>query len=59
VLPLICIVAVAVAELVVEYPAAATRIPEIGVTNPFTTLLIVLFNVAVANRAGGKLYCRN
>ena len=57
-LPLTWIVAVAVAELVVEYPAAATRIPEIGVTNPFPTVPRVLLSVVLANRADGKLYCR-
>ena len=38
-LPFTWIVAVAVAALVVEYPAAATRIPEIGVTKPFPKVL--------------------
>ena len=55
--PFTWIVAVAVADAVVEYAAAATRIHEYGVTNPFAWVPNVLFRTVVANSALGKLYC--
>ena len=54
--PFKCTVAVAEAK-VDEYPAAATRIPEYGVTNPLESTFNVDPSVAVANSADGKLYC--
>jgi hypothetical protein len=46
-----------VAELVVEYAAAATRMHEYGVTNPLAGVPSVLLRTVVANSALGKLYC--
>jgi hypothetical protein len=57
-LPLICIVAVAVLEAILEYPDAENRMHEYGIINPLEIVFNEVLRVVDANRVDGKLYCK-